>query len=249
MAELFTDVFNLCAMNMPQGLEEKILGTQNEQVFPDDQTMKDALALEMECYLAPSADLGDSNTRRQLASLLYDKLLMGMNPLIVNDPNRIWFTTANFLMAYGEDPQEWIGKPASLKPTNDPHEEHTMMRDGRYTPVEPQENHMEHIMVHTEEIQGPNVLLWPAERTKMLQQHILEHQQMMQRVLMATQNQTDVTSQQGEGGSDGEADGGAGAAQKGGAAIVGGQPDVSVAPNQATGTAAQQTSGAAGGRV
>jgi hypothetical protein len=84
-------------MNMPEGLEEKILGAQNEKVFSDDVSMQDALALEMECYLAPAADLGDSNTRRQLASMLYDKLLMSGNPLIVNDPNRIWFTTANFL--------------------------------------------------------------------------------------------------------------------------------------------------------
>ena len=251
LAELFTDVFNLCAMNMPQGLEEKILGEQHEKVFSDDQTMQDALALEMECYLAPAADLGDSNTRRQIASMLYDKLLLGMNPMIVNDPNRIWFATANYLTAYGESPIEWIGKPSSMKPTNDPFEEHTMMRDGRYTPVEPQENHMEHIMVHTEELKGPNVLLWPPERLPLLQQHIMEHQQMMQRMLMAAQGQTDTGSQTDQtGGEDGAgSEPGADSAQKGGAAIVGGQPDVSVAPGQAQGTAAKQASGAAGGRV
>jgi hypothetical protein len=212
--------------------------------------MQDALALEMECYLAPAADLGDSNTRRQLASMLYDKLLLGMNPMIVNDPNRIWFTTANFLTAYGEDPMEWIGKPASVKPTNDPMEEHTMMRDGRFTPVEPQENHLEHIQVHTEELQGPNILLWPPQRTQMLQQHIMQHQQMMQQLMMAAQGMKDTGSQQSqEGGTDGETESGAKAAQEGGAAIAGGQPDVSIAPNQASGTAEQQASGAAGGRV
>lgn len=249
LAELYTDVFNLLAMNAPEGLEEKILGAQHEKVFSDDVTMQDALALEMECYLAPAADLGDSNTRRQLASMLYDKLLLGMNPLIVSDPNRVWFTTANYLRAYGEDPQEWIGKPASLKPTNDPMEEHTMMRDGRYTPVEPQENHMEHIQVHTEELKGPNVLLWPPERIKMLQQHIQEHMQMMQRMMMMASQQKDMQSQTSKGGDSGEANGGAAPNQKGGAAIVGGQPDVSAAPNQATGTPEQQASGATGGGV
>jgi hypothetical protein len=138
-----------------------------------------------------------------------------------------------------------------MKPTNDPFEEHTMMRDGRYTPVEPQENHMEHIMVHTEELQGPTILLWPPERTQLLQQHIMEHQQMMQRMLMASQGMKDVGSQTDQtGGEDGgESEPGAETAQKGGAAISGGQPDVSVAPGQAQGTAAKQASGAAGGRV
>lgn len=248
LAELYTDVFNLLAMNIPDGLEEKILGAQHEKIFNDDVSMQDALALEMECFLAPAADLGDSNTRRQLASMLYDKLLLGMNPLIVQDPNRVWFVTANYLRAYGEEPQEWIGKPATLKPTNDPFEEHTLMRDGRYCPVEPQENHMEHIQVHTDELKGPNVLLWPPERIQMLQQHIQEHVQMMQRMMAMMSQQKNMTSQTNQtGGNNGE--GGAAPNQKGGAAIVGGQPDVSAAPNQATGTAAQQASGATGGGV
>ncbi len=251
LAELFTDVFNLCAMNMPEGLEEKILGAQHEKIFTGDISMQDALALEMECYLAPAADLGDSNTRRQLASMLYDKLLMGMNPLIVSDPNRVWFVTANYLRAYGEEPQEWIGKPASVKPSSDPVDEHTMMRDGRYCPVEPRENHMEHIQVHQEMLDGknPDILLWPADKVNLLRAHIQDHMVMMQRVMMAMTQQKNMTSQQGEGGTSGEANGGAAPNQKGGAAISGGQPDVSVAPNQASGTPAQQASGAAGGGV
>jgi hypothetical protein len=247
LSELYTDTFNLLAMNIPEGLEEKILGAQHEKIFTDDVSAQDALALEMECYLIPSVDLGDSNTRRQIASMLYDKLLLGMNPLIVNDPNRIWWVTANYLRSYGEDPTEVIGKPASLKPTNDPFEEHTMMRDGRYTPVEPQENHMEHIMIHTEESKGPNVLLWPPDKIQLLQQHIQQHAMMMQQMMMAASGQKDTQSQTSKGGEDGE--GGAAPNQKGGAALAGGQSDVSVAPNQATGTPQQQASGATGGGV
>jgi len=251
LAELFTDVFDLCSMNMPEGLEEKILGAQNEKIFTDDKALQASLAQEMECYLVPTADLGDSNTRRQIASMLYDKLLLGMNPMITQDPNRVWFVTANYLRAYGEEPQEWIGKPASVKPTNDPVEEHTMMRDGRYCPVEPQENHMEHIQVHTDELKGKDgeILLWPPDKVEKLRAHIEEHKQMMQRVMMALSAQKNITSQEGKGGNSGEADTGAAPNQKGGAAIVGGQPDVSAAPNQATGTPAQQAQGAAGGNL
>lgn len=252
LSKLYTDVFNLLSMNIPDGLEEKILGAQYEKIFNNnDVSMTDALALEMECFLAPAADLGDSNTKRQLASMLYDKLLLGMNPLIVSDPNRVWFVTANYLTAYGEEPMEWIGKPASVKPTNDPVEEHSMMRDGRYCPVEPQENHMEHIQVHTEEIKGPNILLWPPDKVQYLQQHIQDHMQMMQRVMQQMMQQKDMQSQQGPGGGapNGQANPGAAPNQAGGAPVTGGQPNLSVAPNQATGTPQQQAAGAAGGRV
>jgi len=247
ISDIFTETFNLCCLNMPDGLEDKILGEQGEKVFPDDQIMKDALALEMECYLIPPADLGDANSRRQIATMLYQTLVVGMNPLIVSDPNRVWFETANYLQAYGEDPIEHIGKPASMKPTNDPMEEHTMMRDGRFTPVEPQENHMEHILMHTEELQGPNVLLWPPQRVELLRQHIMQHQEMMMKVMQMMTQQKNTKSQ--EGGEDAGSEPGAETAQTGGAAISGGAPDVSVAPNQATGTPQQQASGATQGGV
>jgi hypothetical protein len=248
LAELFTDIFNLCSMNMPEGLEEKILGEDGEKVFPDSESMQASLALEMEAYLMQPADLGDSNTRRQLASLLYDKLILGGNPLVINDQNRIWFGTANLLQAYGEEPSEWIGKPGSVKPSNDPVDEHTMIRDGRYVPVEPQENHMEHIMEHEAEITGPNVLLWPPDRTQYLKAHIEEHKQMIARVMMMMSQQKDTMSQKG-GADEAGPESGAARATRGGSALVGGQPDISVAPNQATGTPEQQTSGAAGGRM
>lgn len=249
LAEIFTEVFNQCCLNMPDGMEEKILGNDNEKVFPDDQTMKAALALEMDCYLAQPADLGDSNTRRQIATMLYDKLLMGGNPLITQDLNRIWFGTANLLNAYGEEPTEWIGKPASVKPSSEPTDEHVMIRDGRYCPPEPQENHMQHIMEHTEELKSPNILLWPPERTQYLEQHIQQHQQMMMQVLQMMQQQKDIQSQQGgdDGGKGSESR--ADAATRGGTPLAGGQSDISVNPQQASGTPAQQTSGAAGGRI
>lgn len=252
LSEVYTEVYNQCCLNMPQGMEEKILGDNMDKVFPTNELMQQSLALEMEAYLLPPADLGDANSRRQIAALLYDKLLGGGNPLVVTDVNRIWFATANMLSAYGEEPTEWIGRPGSMKPTNDPLEEHEMLRNGRYTPVEPQENHMEHIMVHMQEKNSPNILLWPPERTQALDQHIVEHQQMMARIMQQVTQQKDLQSQQPKEGGEGNGgipDRGAESATRGGAALVGGQPDVSVSPTQAQGTPQQQTSGAAGGRV
>ena len=247
VAEIFTEIFNLCAMNMPKGLEEKILGENHEKVFKDSEAFQAALATEMECYLIPPPDMGDTNTRRQLAVMLYDKLIGGMNPLVVQDPNRIWWVTANFLSAYGENPREIIGKPASMKGTNDPSEENVLIRDGHTCLPEPQENHLEHIMVHQQATQGPNILMWPAETRQYLQQHIMGHQQMMQQMMS-------FGAQGGKGGKSNGAEAapaqpGGDSAQKGGVAMSNGQPDIQAAPSQATGTPEQQSSGSTHGGV
>lgn len=245
LAQVFTDVFNLYVMNKPEGLAEKVLGKDGDQLFPDDAAMQAALATEMECYLVPAADLGDVNTKRQLASLLYDKLVGGGNPLVVADPSRIWFATANMLVAYGEEPVDWIGRPATTKPTNDPAEEAAMFRDGRFCPVEPQENHLEHISVHMDTLRNPETQhFWPLPAVQKLQEHIAQHQEMLQRVLQ-TQAQMPQTSVGGE--SPNGAESGRPSAITGGVALNGGEPSVAGNPQQSAGTIQQQAAGAAGG--
>jgi hypothetical protein len=171
-----------------------------------------------------------------------------MNPLDVQDPNRIWWVTGNFLRAYGENPEEIIGKPASIKPTNDPAQEQVLIRDGHPCTPEPQENHLEHIMVHSQAMQGPNLLMWPAEQRAYLQQHIQAHQQMMQQMMA-------FAAQKGKGGAANDEqqqpdqESGRPSAITGGAPIVGGQPDVSASPTQAQGTAEQQSAGRNHGSV
>lgn len=118
-----------------------------------------------------------------------------------------------------------------------------MIRDGRSVPVEPQENHLEHMMVHSEELQGQRIIEWPPARVKYLRGHIIEHQQMMARLMQQPQE----NMKPGKGGEDNGAESGTPSAIRGGAAIVGGMPDVSASPTQAEGTIAQQTAGAEAG--
>ena len=236
LAEVITDIFDLCFLNMPEGLEKRILGEGGEQIFDSSQEVQDAFSLEMDAFLLPNASFGDSNMKRELAVLLYDKLLMGGNPLVVGDPNRIWHATANVLKAYGEEPLEWIGKPASTKESNDPIDEHTMMREGRFPHAEPQENHLEHLLAHNQILNDPEVLLWPKEALKVLRQHIQEHEQMLQMLLAFQSVGKKGENTNGGGERAGQAKAGAGAAPGQLNIPSDANPAAAAAANQATGT-------------
>lgn len=187
LAEIITNIADLCYMNMPDGLEKRIVGQDGEMIFENSQAVEDAMLQEMDCYLLPNPSFGDANTARQLATLLYDKFVLGGNPLVVGDMGRLWHASANIFEAYGEEPIEWLGTPPSKKETNDPVVELTLIREGRVIRPEPQENHLEHIMVHTRDLEtienSPEVLLWPKEALMMLRQHIEDHKQMMAMIM------------------------------------------------------------------
>ena len=239
-----TDIFDLCFLNMPDGLEKRILGETGEQIFKTSDEVQDAFANEMDAYLIPNASFGDVNTQRELAVLLYDKFVMGGNPLIVSDPNRLWHATANVFKAYGEEPIEWIGKPSSVKETNDPEVEHTMIREGRVVPVEPQENHLEHLLVHQQFFQtltnSPDVLLWPKATLDAFRLHMQEHERMMQQLLQF-QNSGKKGADDGgrkDGGGNGDVAGRSGAAPQQLGVQSDANPANAAAANQVEGTTA-----------
>jgi len=188
IAEILTHIFDICHMNMPEGLEKRILGEDNEPIFETSEDVKAAFMTEMDSYLEPNAAFGDVTTMRELATVLYDKFVMGGNPLVVGAVDKLYHATANVFKAYGENPKEWIGPPPVTKETQDPVEEHTIIREGRVISPDPQENHLEHIIVHTDALQSPEILTWPKEAVMVLQQHIEEHKRMMT-LLMQFQGQ------------------------------------------------------------
>lgn len=240
LAEILTEIFNLCHLNMPDGLEERILGEDGEKIFGNTEEITDAFSTEMDAFLLPNADFGDINTGRELAVLLYDKFVTGGNPLIVGDVNRIYHATANVFKAYGEDPREWLGQPGTKKETNDPEVEHTIMREGRIIHAEPQENHLEHIQVHMQYINGlgPDALLWPPGALDNLRKHIQQHEQLLQLVMQFQQGQ-----KKGGGLDNQQAKPGEPTANGGLSSGAGGKPNISSDANPASASPQNQTAG------
>lgn len=236
VAEILTQIFDICFLNMPEGLEKRILGENSEKIFESSEEVKDAFLTQMDCYLEPNSAFGDINTARELSMMLYDKFVMGGNPLVVGAVDKIYHATANVFKAYGENPNEWIGPAPVAKETNDPLEEHTIIREGREIPADPQENHLEHIMTHMQVLQTPEIIQWPREAVMLLQQHIESHKQMMQMVMQFQSQGKKGADQNGQGGKTGS---------KGEPSQSGGKQGVPGNGNPAQSAAKQQTQGSA----
>lgn len=239
VAEVLTQIFDLCFLNMPEGLEKRILGENNNPVFESGAAIKEAFYTQMDCYLEPNAAFGDIDTMRELATILYDKFVLGGNPLVIGSIERLYHASAEVFRAYGEDPKEWIGPAPVSKETNDPYEEHTIIREGRVISPDPQENHLEHIMVHTQVLNTPEIVTWPKEAVAVLQQHIQQHMMMMQQIMQFQQGGKKGASgdgeQQQQQGNDTKAGGSKPAAGKPGVSGSA-RPDQSAAQNQTQGT-------------
>jgi len=46
------------------------------------------------------------------------------------------------------------------------------MRQGQVIHAEPQENHLEHLVVHNQLLNSPDILLWSKEMIEVLKAHI-----------------------------------------------------------------------------
>lgn len=239
LGTVLTDIFDLCHMNMPAGLEKRILGEDSEPIFESSEQVKDAFLSEMDAYLLPNASFGDVGTERELAVMLYDKFVLGGNPLVVGNPAKLWKATANVFEAFNENAVEWIGKGPSEKPTNDPVEEHTYLREGHVLHAEPQENHLEHLLVHNQTLNSPDILLWPKELVEVLRAHIQEHEQMLQMMMQFAAGQ----KKGGDLGQQGEGAGGGKAAARGAASPTSGKSGIQSSANPADAAAANQTAG------
>ena len=236
LAEVLVQIFDLCFLNMPEGLEKRILGENSEPIFESGAAIREAFYSQMDCYLEPNAAFGDVDTMRELATILYDKFVLGGNPLVVGSVERLYHASAEVFRAYGEDPKEWLGPAPASKETNDPHEEHTIIREGRVISPDPQENHLEHIMVHMQMLQNPEIVAWPKEAAVVLQQHIEQHAAMMQQIMQfQQQGPKGGNGGQGQEGNDSKAGGSKPAAGKPGASGSA-DPNASAAENQTQGT-------------
>jgi len=233
IADICTQIFDLCFLNMPDGLEKRILGESHEPIFESGEAIKQAFYTRMDCYLEPNAAFGDVNTMRELATILYDKFVLGGNPLVIGSVDRLYHASANVFRAYGEEPKEWLGTAPVTKETSDPIEEHTIIREGRVISPEPQENHLEHIMTHTQMLQTPEIITWPKEAVQVLTAHVEQHKSAMM-MIMQFQNQGKKGESGGQGGNDKKA---------GGSKSAAGKPGVSGNADPASSAAENQTQG------
>jgi len=190
VARIVTHHLDLLQLNIPPGLENRVLGEDGLPLFEGNELTQEGISGEFDAYILMDPSMGSKETERQLAAMLYSILLQ--NPLVGTDPSKIYKVTADVLKSNGKDPEEYLGPEPDMDMIDDPADENTLIVQGDFVRVKAQiaENHILHIQKHMELIESPTMAGLPpflaAQIQQFTMQHIQEHQQMMQ-IMMAIQ--------------------------------------------------------------
>jgi len=207
-ANILTQHLDLIQLNIPEGMEEEILGEKGERLFLDGELKDEAIAGKFAAYLLPDPSMGSKQTERDLMNQLYSILMQ--NPLIITNPQNVYRLTALWLKSQGRNPEEILGPSPVIDDITDPEDENTLMIQGDFERVTPTfaENHILHIMKHMELQQSPHfqqIALTAPHLTKQIleynQNHIQAHMEMMKQIQVAMKGGNG--EQNGERGNDG----------------------------------------------
>ena len=191
-AEILTTELDIIQLNIPAGFEDLVLGQGGDPIFKAGELSDEGLSGKFTAYLLPDPSMGSKQTERELMAMVYSILMQ--NVLVGTDPAKIYQVTYDYLKSYGMEDQakRYLGPPPALDDIDSPEDENTLMVQGDFKRVKANiaENHIEHIMKHTELMQSPSLAIIaktaPALAQQIMtynQQHIQEHMSLMQQMM------------------------------------------------------------------
>ncbi len=205
---ILTLILDQVQKNIPPGLENRILGEDDEPIFNSNELTDEGISGEYDAYLLEDASLGSDSSQRQLISNLYALLLQ--NPLVASNPNNLYSITASLIEAHKENPVDYIGPEPEQLTLMTPEEENTMLAQGDFSHVQVKmtENHLQHITSHQTFMQSTTLQAIAQNNPAMaqqlmqfIQQHIQQHMLMMQQMLSVMNKFGGQSGQPGQGGS------------------------------------------------
>ena len=184
-SRILTKILDQIQLNIPPGLEQRVLGEKNEMLFKQNELTEEGISGEFDAFLLEDVSMGDKNMARQLADYLYQALMQ--NPLIIADPMKIDKITRDLIEAYQSEVEavELLGPKMERKDFDTPEEENTLMVQGDFNKVRAlmPENHLYHLMSHQEFLSSPSFATMPKGIADQVYQfamaHIQEHQNFM----------------------------------------------------------------------
>jgi hypothetical protein len=204
---ILTLILDQLQKNIPPGLENRILGEDNEPIFNSNELTAEGISGEYDAYLLEDASMGSENTQRQLISNLYALLLQ--NPLVASNPTNLYSITASLIKAHKENPVDYLGPEPEQLTLIKPEDENTMIVQGDFSHVQAKltENHLDHITKHQLLQQSPTLQAMAQTSPMMLQQvmqfiqqHIQQHMMMMQQMMSVMSKFGGQGGQPGQGG-------------------------------------------------
>ena len=191
-ANILTTELDLIQLNIADGFENLVLGEGGDPIFKKGELSDLGLAGKFTAYLLPDPSMGSKQTEREMMSMVYSVLMQ--NIIVGTDPSKIYQLTYDYLKSYGleEQAKRYLGPAPSMDDIDSPEDENTLMIQGDFKRVRANiaENHIEHIMKHTEMMQSPALQevarVAPALVQQIVmynQQHIQEHMALMQQMM------------------------------------------------------------------
>jgi len=191
-ADILTTELDIIQLNIPDGFEQQVLGEGGDPIFKAGELSDQGLSGKFTAYLLPDPSMGSKQTERELMSMVYSILMQ--NIIVGTDPAKIYQVTYDYLKSYGleEQAKRYLGPAPSIDDIDSPEDENTLMIQGDFKRVKANiaENHIEHIMKHTEMMQSPSLQeiakTAPAlvqQITTYNQQHIQEHMGLMAQMM------------------------------------------------------------------
>ena len=212
---ILTKTLDLIQLNIPPGMETRVLGEKNQQIFHINELTEEGLSGQFDAYILNDPTMGSKATEREVVTMLYSLLMQ--NPIVITDPFKIYKLTSDVLKSVGKDPVEYLGPAPNPDDVDEPDQENTLILQGDFNRVRANlaENHFNHIQVHTSMLQSPTFAQLARTAPALSQQviayvmnHIMEHQTMMQNML------TLMSKIGGRGGESGSWQGGKGGPSK-----------------------------------
>ena len=198
-ARIVTRILDLIQLNIPPGMETRVLGEKGEPLFQSNELTDQGISGQFDAYIADDPSMGSKQTERELASMLYSLLLQ--NILVGTDPIKIYKLTADLLKAYGKDPLEYLGPAPDVDLIDEPEDENTLMLQGDFARVRPNitENHILHIQKHMELLNSPSLQMLGQTAPALVQQVVAYAQQQISEHQMMLQTMTKLISSMGGG--------------------------------------------------
>lgn len=241
-ADLITDTRKDYEENMPKGIENRILGENNQPVW--GRMSPELIAGDYDCLMPLDLTAGDTSFEKQADQLIFQTMVN--DPMVNSNPAYAWEVRAGYLKAMGKlDIEKYIGpKPDMQDNPGLVTDENYMMVQEQNVQVHEQDNDLIHMNGH-QEFKRENYMNMTQNALKIMTEHILEHRmaymQKLQQAAMVNQDGGQGNGQNGTppmGGVSGTS--GMGSIQGprlGAGQMGGGQTNQAVPPNPSAGQA------------
>ena len=190
-AEIYTQRLDILQLNIPPGLEQRVLGDDGTAIFSPNELSMEGISGEFDAFILPDPSMGSKETEQQVAQMMFSLIM----PIAMQTGNMalVYKLQRDIFKSVGKNEKEYLGPAPDDDMIDDPEIENTLILQGDYKHVSPQiqENHQVHIQKHMNLLQSPSLAQVPpqllGEITQFAQQHIQQHMQMMQMVMQAMQ--------------------------------------------------------------